>query len=887
MNETALHPPADPQNMSVEHALSLVSGQIAEGRLAEADQLCFQILQQLPDHAPSLNARGVIAQLSGRHDDAIAWFRSAVSLDQAQPSVYENLRFSLQAAGRADEAEQVRTPLSPCRKRAAMHPDDPEAQLALAQALLERDHLRDEAVVRLKQGAQRHPNHVETLFTLGMALINSQDHQEALVPLRKVVARHPDHTKGLLILCRVLIELGELQEAEGHLHRYVEMHPADMEATEKLAMLYRVTGRYEQALALYSKLMASHPNHVMIQRHMATILHGLGRPEEAQRYAFKAQQDHLESGVLPWTTWHQPFNEMFDHWDRGETAWVDRSPRVWQYDAEDGPDVAYELHQAQEVEADTHPMRIQLLFPPCSQPAPPLGIATLKAYVEQRSSFRVQCRDLNTQFLRALMAGIERGETVLPLNQAQQQRLAECFGYFKRNTVHERSSELFTRFISTLSTSLDRQCRDALECGAPTPPWILEWADQVLAESPDVVGFSLMFQEQYALSVLMANVLKVRCPSLSIIFGGALIKEEMGEQVLAGHTLVDHLVLLSGEAPFLALLNALDGQSSFESVPRLFRNQGGQVRLNPQEACASEVEPKADFSDLDLRHYLTAEPVVPIAGSRGCYWRRCSFCTHWHSYGESYSVADVNRFVDAMEWYMGQGIRNFHLVDEMVAPRRFELIGREILRRGLKPNYYAIARPTGFSRETLEVMAQSGCRYIRWGVESGCQRILDLIDKGTHVEEIRRLLRDAAQVGIKNHLFLIVGLPSERKEELAESLQFLFDEQASIDAMQYAVFGLMKGSRIYHEPERFMIDAIHEHPLTGKLKYSVSEGTSQEENFENFRRYVPYFDTFSSFSFSMSMLSHHALLVYAQPQGIVVDRPRRIDRPSLYEGQSV
>ena len=82
-----------------------------------------------------------------------------------------------------------------------------------------------------------------------------------------------------------------------------------------------------------------------------------------------------------------------------------------------------------------------------------------------------------------------------------------------------------------------------------------------------------------------------------------------------------------------------------------------------------------------------------------------------------------------------------------------------------------MARPTGdFDRECLVLMYESGCRFVMWGLESGNQRVLDLIEKGTVLEDIRRVLRESAEAGLFNHVFTIFGYPTETWEEARDTL---------------------------------------------------------------------------------------------------------------------
>lgn len=132
---------------------------------------------------------------------------------------------------------------------------------------------------------------------------------------------------------------------------------------------------------------------------------------------------------------------------------------------------------------------------------------------------------------------------------------------------------------------------------------------------------------------------------------------------------------------------------------------------------------RPDFSDLDLASYYSPEPVIPLLRARGCCcWRRCAFCVHHLSAGLTYSPHSVAMVIKMLDECAGQGIRNFSLIDEMLEPRRFAQLARAIIDHGLDISCYALVRPSRlFTPEILADMARSGCKYLLWGVESGCQ----------------------------------------------------------------------------------------------------------------------------------------------------------------------
>ncbi|MHC4396952.1 MAG: B12-binding domain-containing radical SAM protein [Planctomycetota bacterium] len=529
-------------------------------------------------------------------------------------------------------------------------------------------------------------------------------------------------------------------------------------------------------------------------------------------------------------------------------------------------------------------MQVNLVFSPFAMLSLPLGIAGIKAYAEKNSDFRVKCFDLNAMYHNILYDAVQ-DRTFNKLNKigiSFDEGVCRTFlrgvgvlktrndGFFNQ-AIYKTSIITFTSFFNKLTSVFHEACYKALDNDGPIAWFVQQQVDILLSNKPDVVGFSVMFAKQYYFSLLAARMLKAANKNICIVFGGCL-PTEIYKHVLINAT-VDFVVLNEGEKTFLDLLNALDGDRQFDKISNLaFRKNGKPAVTEPSMIKELDHIPFADFSDFDPDSYFAPEAVIPVLGSRGCYWRRCTFCTHHKSYFNKYRQASVKHVVDELEQHLNNGVKYFSFVDEMISSARFKQIGEEIIRRKLQLYYYALAKPTGdFTQEAFDIMYQSGCRYIIWGVESGCQRILDLIDKGTVVKDVSRVLADSASAGIKNHVYIIIGFPSETKQEFTETLDFLYENRDNIHTVHKGAFSLARGSLVYENPSKFCITNVHpsQNP-TESIKYDVSQGIKNSEAREYAKFYtISYFNHFTDFSVFLGIFRNHALCIYSNPDKVI------------------
>lgn len=529
-------------------------------------------------------------------------------------------------------------------------------------------------------------------------------------------------------------------------------------------------------------------------------------------------------------------------------------------------------------------MQAHLIFSPFAFPGLPLGPALLKSYAETYSEFQVTCFDLNITWHHLFVEAVKRKET--DIREEDLDRFLKGLGLcqndegFFNQAVYNQYVPFFFRQFMNRYPQWNEACKEAvLRAGRPAPSFMEPLLEPLLINKPNIVGFSIMHRSQYYFSVLAARIIRAFYKDIRIIFGGNFCTLAEPQFVLA-HDFIDYIVCHEGEEAFLRLLMVLNGEAEIEQVPNLSFKKGPNIISN-HLAPIKKIDqiPPPDFSDMHIDAYFNPAPVTPVLGSRGCYWRRCTFCAHHKSYMNQYRTKSVSRFVDELEDLAHTyGIRYFYFADEMISPKRFKRIAEEIIARRLKVNYCALAKPvSGFTQEVFKRMYQSGCRYIMWGVESGCQRVLDLQDKGTKVMEMARVLKHSASACIFNHVFIIIGFPTETEDELRETIDFLYANREYIHQVLRGTFTLRKGSIIYEQPEAFGINKINEPRGQGdevitKVDYEVKEGLSAAEAQKHYESYVErFFKKFSHFSASFGTLREHALLIYSNQERIIYD----------------
>lgn len=522
---------------------------------------------------------------------------------------------------------------------------------------------------------------------------------------------------------------------------------------------------------------------------------------------------------------------------------------------------------------------VVLVFPPFNTPtSPPLGPAMLKGFVERElPGWRVRVFDLNLRTFNRLLGDLTSGRFRLDpqafpegvmaaadlLDAADSFRGRNDEAFFDRPDLYDRHGEIFLRFTETYTKALTEVC-EACDRGEARSPLIDEFLAAILTEKPDVVGFSMIFSYQLPVGATLGRLLRQE-HGLPVLFGGSYFADAAEHFLKWYPESADVVVAGEGED---ALKQYLSDPSTPEKVPgAVYRDADGSVkRVEKAYSKGIDYYGVPDFSDTDPKRYFSPRPIVPLLLSRGCYWRRCTFCVHYRSAGLAYRMHSLEFTVAMLRGFVAQGVRHFNFIDEMLSPPHFEKLARAIKEAGLDITYYALTTPTReFTGEKLLEMAESGCRYLLWGLESSDQRVLDLMDKGSRIEDVSRLMKRSHAAGIANHVFLICGFPTETEDEFAQSVKFLDDQRDYIYAVHRGTFGLEPESPIFHDPERFGITRkwmIRDTPTGGRWGYEVSSGMSQQQAAQVFVAVQPFMRAFNPYARYLANFRDHALLIY-------------------------
>lgn len=363
------------------------------------------------------------------------------------------------------------------------------------------------------------------------------------------------------------------------------------------------------------------------------------------------------------------------------------------------------------------------------------------------------------------------------------------------------ASYLRERFSNITIDVIDQNLNDDIS--------VKESVNQVLNRPADIYGLSFG-TTQYKYVVAISRALKERYPDSMVVCGGAHASAEPGETL--EDTRCDLIVESEGEETMMELVkNRIQRKNSPHEVKGLYYlSEDKEVIYTGARQFITDLNvlpiPARDLINLDkYTRTINGEKATTIITSRGCP-ARCIFCSQ-HSWRYKLRMRSVENIIAEIDEIQEKfGINNFLFLDDTLTAEKGrifklcdELKKRNIMWRGW-------TRANAISNDLADKMAASNCKVLCIGVESGSQKILDNLKKGTQVEQNREAIKIIKKVGMSCRVSLMVGAPGETWETVNKTVDFVLETQP--DDWLLSIFVPVPGSEAFRYPEKFKLKIL-------------------------------------------------------------------------------
>lgn len=345
--------------------------------------------------------------------------------------------------------------------------------------------------------------------------------------------------------------------------------------------------------------------------------------------------------------------------------------------------------------------------------------------------------------------------------------------------------------------------------------------------NPRAIGVSLSYFSQVLPGFTLVRKIREHLPQTPIIVGGGYltaVEHEVGHlptSVLPADAIIVH----DGEEALALWLEAVLRQRiSPDKVPNCYLSGDTFVPTNSVQRIQTDLSevpvPMWTADGLQLDSYLVPKYPIPLPLARGCYWGRCAYCNISCQTTATYRTRPVNLAIEDMRTAIEQTDSNwFDLPVDSFRPQDLHVLARAIIDSDLAVEWGAeVLLDAGFSDEVVCDLARSGCRNLRFGLESASTATLAAMHKPIRPETARRILRACKKNQIQTAVMLIAGFPTETQAGLNQTFDYLVDNRESIDFLTIHSFSLVPGSPMAESPGRY---GLLRHQPEGVLLTSI------------------------------------------------------------------
>ena len=322
---------------------------------------------------------------------------------------------------------------------------------------------------------------------------------------------------------------------------------------------------------------------------------------------------------------------------------------------------------------------------------------------------------------------------------------------------------------------------------------------------PAVVGlgvYSDILRQARDLTVALAEA----CPNARQVLGGPHASAAP-RLTLEHFPRADFVLRGEAEESLLSLCEAVARGQDVSTIPGIYAQDGGRVTAGPPPRPPKIHDLPLPARDLvahvyDRRLYHTLmvrrRPVDTLITSRGCPFG-CGFC---YTRGHSYRFRAPDAVVDELARIRDQGIRDVEICDDTFTVdhgRAMEIFDR-IIRARLDLSFRIKSRTDVFDEPMARRAREAGAYLVAFGMESGCQRMLDTMRKGITVEDNARACRLTREHGMLCHSSWIIGYPKETPQTVHETVAFIQKNRPS--TVNVGVLRPYPGTPVYVQAQR-------------------------------------------------------------------------------------
>lgn len=299
---------------------------------------------------------------------------------------------------------------------------------------------------------------------------------------------------------------------------------------------------------------------------------------------------------------------------------------------------------------------------------------------------------------------------------------------------------------------------------------------ELVSFNPKLIGITSMTPTIKS-AILAANNAKEVCPDSKIIFGGPHATF-MDQQILKEEKAVDIIVRGEGELTLQELAKKELNPKNLQKIKGITFRKETQIIQTENRPYIQNLDelPLPAYEYVPIEKYrIHGKTHLPIMTSRGCPFQ-CSFCVASEIFGARFRARSYVNVVNEIEWLRDKyGANAISFQDDTLTFDRNRIINicNEIIKRKIDLPWGCQTRVDQVTKEILAKMKAASCNLVSFGIESGCQKILEAVRKKITITQAQKAIKWAKDEGLFVAVSTIMGYPGETRKMMDQTLELI------------------------------------------------------------------------------------------------------------------
>ena len=337
-----------------------------------------------------------------------------------------------------------------------------------------------------------------------------------------------------------------------------------------------------------------------------------------------------------------------------------------------------------------------------------------------------------------------------------------------------------------------------------------QWIETMDICDNQVIGMNITFESQLFFAIMVCKLLNEIHPNNKIIVGGGFVNSFINSGDSIGPIAKYCDLVNSGEGEALIWFLKENNNNLQVLLDKSEKSEGKACYIPAEKVCDKKISvcPPA-ITRQDLDEYFSPLRVLPLRFTYQCYWGKCKFCTdrEYHSCLDSeYNVDEMIDF--CVKNANGRNIDCIYFLDSAIPIPIMKIFCKKLIENDVKIKWGTNARfDTPFVDEDfIKLLAEAGCVFIKFGLESGSQHVLDLMDKGTKINNVSTIIQLCRKHDILVHTYIMFAFPGETDEDRIETMNLILDEKSHPDNYNCSEF-IMYGNSLIAKELNYKLDS--------------------------------------------------------------------------------